>query len=213
MSNLLKDHLDEIKAVLQEDFGDFRSDPWMEPHNKLAHGLRTAVIAETLRQNICPDDPSVDPTILMVASWFHDIRNSRSDDHEKEGAEVIPSLIGKYGSEEEIRSVCEIVRYHDHRTLEDEKKYSTTIKLVQDADRLDHLGTFDIRANFFGICYCREPIEEFTKSYENGAFDHWAKEERKELNFAFSKEVYDEKIEFQRQFGLRMIREMRGELC
>ena len=85
MPKLLKNHLDEIKVVLREDFGDFRSAPWMEPHNKLDHGLRTAVIAETLRQNICPDDPSVDPTVLMVASWFHDIRNSRSDDHDKEG--------------------------------------------------------------------------------------------------------------------------------
>ncbi|MBQ3065291.1 MAG: hypothetical protein IJC98_03540, partial [Clostridia bacterium] len=107
MSTSLKDHLDEIKQVLREDFGDHRSAPWMEPQNKMNHGLRTAVIAETLRQNICPDDKSVDPHVLMVASWFHDIRNGRSDDHENEGADIIPSLIGMYGSEEEIRAVCE----------------------------------------------------------------------------------------------------------
>ena len=109
-------HLDELRAICEEQLAAKSSHAWKEPGNKFEHGIRTAKLAERLRTAICPDDDTVNADILTVAAWFHDLCNGQ-DDHENAAADALPALIGHLVTEEELSAVCALIRVHDHLTL------------------------------------------------------------------------------------------------
>lgn len=217
MTKGIKHHLDELRAICETQLAAKSSHTWKEPGNKFCHGIRTAKVAERLRTAICPDDTSVNPDVLTVAAWFHDLRNGQ-EDHENAGADALPALIGHLITEEELTAVCDLIRLHDHRLRDvtiDERLsvYSPSLLLLQDADFLDHLGTYSVWATFADFTYRQKTPYDYAAQFTDGSYDRFAARWRREINYPRSLEIFEEKINFEVEFGKRMLRELDGEFC
>ncbi len=212
----LTQHMDAMKAVLASALADKASHIWKEPGNKYEHGLRTAKLALQLKADLGIPDTEVDPGILTVAAWFHDVCNSADvSDHENAGADLLPSLIGSYCTQEELAQIQQIVRVHDTRlkNLATEERlctYPHIVLLVQDADLIDHLGTYSIWATFSDLVYRHKTPNDYVVPFENGAFDRWANSWRIKMNYSHARDLFDEKIAFEKAFAARMRRELDG---
>ena len=122
MTKGIKQHLDELRAICEAQLAQKSSHTWKEPGNKFDHGIRTAKLAERLRTEICPDDTSVNPDVLTVAAWFHDLCNGQ-EDHENAGADALVRPLGilPSGADAQIRgrtvadAPCKGVGNADHR--------------------------------------------------------------------------------------------------
>lgn len=217
MTKGIRLHLDELRTICETQLADKSSHPFKEPGNKFDHGIRTAKLAERLRLAICPDDTSVNADILTVAAWFHDLCNGQ-DDHENAGADALPALIGHLVTEEELRAVCDLIRLHDHRCKDiaiDERLavYPPALLLLQDADFLDHLGTYSVWVTFAEFSYKKKTPADYANQFIDGSFDRFAARWRRSVNYPLSLEIFEEKIHFEVEFGKRMLRELDGEFC
>ncbi len=217
MTKGIRTNLDTIRAVCKEQLAAKSSHPWKEPGNKFDHGIRTAKLAERLRCEICPGDTSINPEVLTVAAWFHDLCNGQHD-HENAGADALPALIGHLITEEELTSVCDLIRLHDHRHKDitiDERLavYPPALLILQDADFLDHLGTYDVWITFAEFSHNRKTPLDYAQQFTDGSFDRFAARWRREINYPRSLEIFEEKISFEVEFGKRMLRELDGEFC
>lgn len=189
-------------------FGTKSSHPWKEKGNKFHHGQRTANLALTIRKLVLPEDGSHDG-IIKVAAWFHDIENG-TENHEKAGAERTGEILRGCCSADEIEGICEIIEYHDDR-CSDGGNRSVYLKIHQDADHLDHFGTFEIWAIFRDAASHGVSMDETVDFLTNTRLNEYEKY-RNELNFAVSKKIYDEKHGFLKDFTNRFAVENKGEL-
>ncbi len=210
-------HMEELRAVLKSTLSEKSSHVWKEPGNKYDHGLRTATLALRLKAALGLSDTAVNPDILTVAAWFHDVCNSADEpDHENAGADLLPSLIGQYCTAEELDEIRHLVRVHDTRlkSIPTEERlctYSHAVLLLQDADLLDHVGTYSVWATFSDLVYRRKTPYDYVAPFENGAFDRWAESWRIKMNYEETRAIYNEKIAFEVAFARRMKRELSGE--
>ncbi len=192
--------LQAIKQLAFELMGNRRSHVGKEKGNKYYHGERVANLIIKLRKHILPNDDSHDE-ILTAAAWFHDISNG-SDDHGKEGAKKTREVLAKYCSDYEIEEICKIISVHDDRSSKCDL-YSDYIRLHQDADHLDHFGTFDIWMQFIYAIQHDHSFDEIIHWFRNTRREE-AKHYREELNFEISKKIFDEKNQFVMYFGERL---------
>lgn len=153
-----------------------------------------------LRKRILPDDNSHDE-ILIAAALFHDILNG-IENHEKLGAEYTRKLLENHCTKYEIDEICEIICFHDDRRPND-NNFSDYIKIHQDADFLDHFGTFDIWRVFTYTVYHQQSIIDVIDWYEN-TFQIEVEKQRQEMNFDLTRKIYDEKCLFVHSFCERL---------
>ncbi|MBQ8579021.1 MAG: HD domain-containing protein [Clostridia bacterium] len=220
MNRYLSTHMDDLRAAAASVLQEKSSHPWKEPGNKYEHGLRTATLALKLKADIGIPDDDCDPYILTAASWFHDVCNGQDEpDHENAGADLLPSLIGQYCSPEELAEIQRIIRVHDHRckggiSIEERLAvYSPAVLLLQDADLIDHVGTYSVWATFSDLVYRHKTPDDYVEAFRNGAFERFAVRWRAEMNYPQALEIYNEKIAFEKAFAERMMRELGGEYC
>lgn len=188
-----------IKKLAYEQLGNKNSHHWKEKGNKYYHGERVATLVLSLRKMVLPSDESHDE-ILTVAAWFHDIMNG-NDDHAIKGAKKAREVLHNYCTEEEMDAICDIISVHDDRYT-GRHKYSDYIKLHQDADLLDHFGTFDIWMSFIYSIHHGKTMKDVM---------HWLSDVRptedakylRELNYEISKSIYKEKSDFVKSFSQR----------
>ena len=191
--------LEKIKQILFDE--TYEKVHWNgEKSGKYYHGERVAELALKLKTYILPDDDGNHDDIIKVAAWFHDITNG-TPNHAVMGAERTKILIAEHCSEHEMREIYDILYRHDER-VSDRTEFSVYAKIHQDADFIDHFGTYDVLLRF--SCAIRdgmtiiEQIADMKWRYEN-----LYKEFENVLNFEISKKIYREKIEFFRQFTER----------
>jgi len=195
-----------IKETAFEIMGNKSSHEFKEKGNKFYHGERVAALAMKLRKLVLPDDDSHDE-IMTVAAWFHDIMNG-NDDHERKGAIKTRGVLSPYCTNEELNEICGMISVHDDRHS-GRDTFSAYIKLHQDADHLDHFGTFDVWMSFIYAVPHHQTINDVKtwllekRPAENGKY-------RNELNFEVSRRIFDEKMEFLKYFSNRFGVEMSG---
>lgn len=195
-----------IKQLAFDLLGNRNSHHWKEKGNKYYHGERVANLALSLRKIILPEDDSHDD-ILTVAAWFHDLMNG-TEEHAEKGALKAREVLQGYCTEQELNEICGIIAVHDDRYA-GRDTYSDYIKLHQDADHLDHFGTYDI---WIGFAYSIS-LGKTIKDVIDWLSDIRPREDekyRKELNFEVSRRIYDEKSAFVRQFSQRFRMEGTG---
>jgi HD superfamily phosphodiesterase len=196
-----------IKQLAYVLLGNKNSHPWKEKGNKYYHGERVASLVISLRKLILPEDDSHDD-ILTVAAWFHDISNGE-DNHAEVGAVNAREVLHEYCTKEELDEICTIISVHDDR-YHGRDTYSDYIKLQQDADLLDHFGSYDIWMHFI-----------YSSAHDlafNNVID-WLVDERpkddekylRELNFDISRKIYNEKSDFVKSFAERFRTEGSGQ--
>ncbi|MEA4832678.1 MAG: HD domain-containing protein [Oscillospiraceae bacterium] len=150
-------NLDKIKSIATELMKDKRSHSWKERGNKYYHGERVAKLVVTLRGIILPNDQSHDE-ILTIAAWFHDIANG-IEEHGTEGSAITREILSDHCTAAELDDICGIIAVHDDRSS-NRRFFSDYIKLHQDADYLDHFGTYDIWMNFLYAVPHNETIND-----------------------------------------------------
>ncbi len=205
--------LNLIKETAKTAMAKRRSHSWKEKGNKYAHGERVAVLAVTLRRYIFPDRDDVDD-ILTAAAWFHDIKNGTSD-HAVKGAAETRTLIADYCSGDELNQICHIISVHDDRDEYTDAKngrrgiHTELVMLHQDADLLDHFGTYDVLSCFAYMLAYGQTVSEAAEFLLN---ERPNEDERYLyiLNYEYSREIYREKCEFLSSFARRFAIESSG---
>jgi HD superfamily phosphodiesterase len=170
------------------------------------HGQRTAKLAVALRKMILPEDDSHDE-ILTVVGWFHDIGKGMPH-HARYGAALAKEALKDHLTPDELQEIAEIITVHDHRR---HSEYSDWVKIQQDADFIDHWGTYFIWFNFAYRAWLHkgdiaEIAREQIEVYGNRQRD------LEDLNFAASRTIAEEKLRFQEMFWRRMRVEADGEI-
>ena len=202
-------NLEKIRKIAFEQMGEKSSHPGKEKGNKYFHGQRVAKIALTLRKVVLPDGDGHDET-LTVAAWFHDILNGASSEHCSEGAEYTKNLLCDLIEPKKLDEIYEIIRVHDERDC-DKTAFSDVMKIHQDADLLDHMGTMFVWEQFlYSGSHVLTPQDtaEWCNSRVNGDFGRYVGE----LNFDISREILADKRAFYEEFLHRFSAESVGEI-
>ncbi len=198
--------LQRINRIAFDYFGNTATFSFMEKGNKYDHGQRVANLSKTIRENVLPDDNTRDD-ILTVSAWFHDCMHNQKD-HAKLAAEKTQELLKNELTDDELNEVCRIVMLHDRRDLRDESVY---LKIQQDADLLDHFGTFEVWLYFPFAIHKGMNMKEACEWLLNER----PKQDQKfmdELHFDYSRKVYIEKAQFLHSFTKRMSVEAEGNI-
>ena len=102
-----------------------------------------------------------------------------------------------------------IIRVHDDRTRD--PSFSPWVKLHQDADHLDHFGTYDVwmcilecGANNLTLPRAAQKLME--RNFEE------LPPKREELNYELSRRIFDERVACSQAFAARFAKESRGEI-
>ena len=149
----------ETAALLMRDR---RSHSHKEVGNKYYHGQRVAKIAVALRKIVLPGNNSRDD-ILTAAAWMHDCANGEQNygNHASEGAEICRELLCDCCTAEELDQICHIVAHHDDRSHRTE--YDIWLKCHQDADHLDHFGSYDVMMAFLECNASGKTIDDMVR--------------------------------------------------
>jgi len=203
-------NLASIKKIAYAEFGSKRSAPYNEKGDKFTHGERVAKIAVQLRELLLPNESNLDD-ILTIAGWFHDIYNAGGVDRKTHcvlGAERTRELLTEHCTEDQLEQICNIIAVHDERKPND-NNYSNAVKILQDADHLDHFGAIGIwRFAAYAVGHdgtmndAAQHIQENRTSY----VEQWSTE----FNFELSRQVFDDKMRFENAFFERFILECGG---
>ena len=197
LDQLAQKYLRKRKTHIEREIGD-----------AYFHGMRTGKSAVLLRERIFPEQKEWDD-VLRCAGMFHDIGKG-IEPHNHSGAVLIRDLLKEELSAEEVEEVCSLIEAHCDRQPGSEK-HTERAKLLQDADLLDHYGTQGIWLSCNWYAYVgQEEMNQVPVFY----FSEWveqAKRHRELLNYEVSKEIFDEKVQFELSVVKRMELEGNGE--
>ena len=182
-----------------------RAHPERETGFICAHGQRVARGVVELRRRVT-DDASHDD-LLRCAAMFHDVGKGIGE-HGQTGAEMVRFLLKDELTPDEIEEVSRLVYAHNHRAP-DTGEWDLWAQLLQDADIIDHYGTIEVWLNFQ---YCAHADRQMTEdlSFYSDEFPAQAEKHRALLNLEEAKRVYDERVQFNKDFAVRMAVEAEG---
>ena len=165
-----------------------------EPGWLFYHGLRTARIAETLcdRLNLASDRDAI-----FAGALFHDIGKG-SEPHNVKGARVTAKALEKHCSGDELTLVCEIVRLHNQRQASN--GHSAAVRVVQDADVIDHVGPVVPWLAFYWSGTRKETAGEHVRFITGKGHAGYLERMRSQLNFDISVALFDERVSWQERF-------------
>jgi uncharacterized protein len=197
--------LQKLKELAFQHMGSRKAHREREMGFIYYHGQRVANIAVTLRKLVLPEDDSKDD-LLTAAAFFHDIAKG-IEPHGQYGAVLAGELLKEHCKPDELSEITELIRCHQLR--EKGAGYSEHIKILQDADILDHFGVIEIWMNFQYYAFTDGPVTESVKFYKE-EFPKFAQHVGEMLNYEVSRRIYKEKIDFVRSFAGRMSVEAEG---
>ena len=207
--------LQAINKIAFDLMGDKRGHEWHDVGAKYYHGQRVAKLAIALRKAILPGDDSFD-NIIMVAAWLHDICNGSDgwvdgeNIHGKQGAERAREILKPFCTSNEINEIAELIEYHDDRDLA-KQHGSDYLKILQDADSLDHRGSLEVWGTIVFAVLTNRTAQE-TAEYNLTKGFRSLDEYRELVHFELSKQIFDDKVAFYKEFIKRFSTESKGEL-
>ena len=170
------------------------------------HGKRVSEGVISLRKAVSDDDSHDD--LLRAAAMFHDVGKG-IEPHAHSGAVLVRDLLKGYATEDEVSEIARLIAVHADRHPNDEK-HDLWARLLQDADLLEHYGTYDIWMCFSYYAYNgQEGIQKAADFLEN-ELPQQAARHRELLNFEVSRHIFDEKMAFERSFTQRLLIEATG---
>lgn len=170
------------------------------------HGRRVARSALELRRLVLPDDDSGDDA-LRLAGIFHDVGKGLSP-HAAYGAAILPTAVQGLVPAELAQRAAEMIAHHCMRQVEP-SPFDLWTQLLQDADLLDHSGCYGVwmNAQFYSV---------FDGCMTDGVQFHAQTSEKYYednvdlLNFAISKKIFRDKVNFEQEFFRRAALEAEG---
>lgn len=200
-------NLVNIRALAFEHLGNRKAHKDREKGFIYYHGQRVANIALELRKMVLPDDAAKDE-IVTVAAYFHDVAKG-IEPHSYYGSTLVKEILQDECTPEELEQIAELIRYHQFR--DKTQPYHDYIKILQDADILDHVGVIEVWMNFQYYAHIDGTIADAVTFYQQ-EYDSLAEKIRNQLNFTQSIKIYDEKNRFVKDFAQRMAVEAAGDI-
>lgn len=197
-----------LEELAYKKMGKVRAHLEREPGHIYYHGLRVAKLSINIRKLIFPEESNFDD-IIYTGGLFHDIGKG-IEPHEETGYAVVKHILQEYCESSELNKVSEIVRYHCKRVFPND--YPLWIRIVQDADILDHMGTTEIWLNFLYTAYEGRSIDRSLEWYCGDEVKGHLEKMRNMLNYNESKDIWEEKVRFVDQFVQRLRLEADGEI-
>ena len=185
--------LKTIEQIAYDSMAERKEHKSREPGWLFFHGARTARIASWLCARLEYEDQC---DVIYVAALFHDIGKGNKP-HNEIGAAMTWQLLEPYCSTEELEAVCEIIKRHNMRNHASD---SQPVKIVQDADILDHVGAIGVWTSFYWSGVHNETVEDHVRFVCGEENDRYRKNMRASLNFDVSKQIFDERIAFEKDF-------------
>lgn len=171
------------------------------------HGKRVANSALELRRLILPEDPSGD-TALRLAGMFHDVGKGLSP-HAQYGAVILPEAVKDLVDDEElIRQAAQMIAHHGDRQI-GESPYDIWTQLLQDADLLDHSGSYGVWMNAQFYSYFDGCMTDGAK-YHAETSEQYFSDNVDLLNFDISKKIFRDKVDAEQAFFKRAALEAEG---
>ena len=199
---------EELKPIAFQLMGTRKAHLEREKGGIYYHGERVAKTVVALRKIILPDDSSNDET-LQIAALFHDIGKG-IEPHAGYGSVLAREALKTYFDETTLENICNLISLHCARSPED-NNYSEYVKLLQDADMLDHFGTVDVWMNFWYSAYTERDLTK-TAFFEDFDWESHCENNRKLLNYEISKRIFDEKVKYTNSFYSRLRVECMGDV-
>lgn len=160
-----------------------------------------------LRKSLCSSDASKDD-VIFVGALFHDVTKG-IEPHHKTGAQLIKTILYEECSEKELGEISEIIEFHNSRNREDLPFH---IKIIQDADILDHFGTLEVWLKFMYSAHKEENVFDAIRLWNSTENLEYIRAAKESLNFELSKEIFDKRIEFVTLFQKQFKKECYGNL-
>lgn len=186
--------IEKIEAIAHAEMATRQYLGFREPGWILHHGKRTGKIALHLAGLI---NSSVDLDALYVSGLFHDIGKGH-DRHNEVGAERTRELLSGLIAEETLDAICEAVCLHNQRKKADD--LSESVKLIQDADLVDHVGFIDVWMSFYWSVSHGESIHDHLAWFKGDDGKRFREYMRTHLNFDVSREILEDRIQSSDQF-------------
>jgi len=171
------------------------------------HCQRVAKISIKLRGELFPDQTSMDE-IIYVGALFHDVTKG-IEPHNETGAHLVKSLLRDEWTSEELLKISDIIVHHNTRKQHELPFY---IKIVQDADILDHFGSMEIWLKIMYSAHADESVFDALRLWESEEHMKYLANSRIALNYDKSKDIFDRKTQFEKQFQDRFKLECNGEI-
>lgn len=183
-----------LEALAEQHMGRRKSHIEREIGHVFFHGRRVSRSVLELRKVLFPEDGSHDE-ILRCAGLFHDLGKGL-EPHPRTGALLARELLKEELTPSELDAVCGLIAAHDDRKPESDL-HSPWEKLLQDADLIDHFGIQGVWLSFTYYAYMgQKGMAELPEFYET-EWKPMVEKNRKLLNFPFSREIFDEKTEYE----------------
>lgn len=199
------DRLNEIAVRLLKNR---KAHPEREKGSIYEHGQRVARLAVALRREVAVQDASKDD-VLRLAGMFHDIGKG-IEPHAEFGATLLMQAVKGVVPEEEAQEAARLIYAHCDRRPEDDD-HDLWVRLIQDADLLDHIGTYTVWMDIQYAAYMDESTEQAAQRLEQNA-KGYAEHCRSLLNFPVSRAIYDDRIAIYLEFAARFAEEARGNI-
>ncbi len=198
-----------INKIAEENMKNMVSHADREKGWCLAHGRRTAYLALNLRKKLFPGNTASDD-IIYTAGLFHDIGKLHSD-HEKAGALITRNLLDEHCTAEEMDEIAYIISNHNAYGC-DKSSLTNNLKLVQDADVIDHQGAVFIWLTMHMAAEKGIGVDEVLSRFEKYDTPDNILRNGGLLNFEFSKELISARYEYEREFFRKLRDEQYGTL-
>lgn len=196
----------KLEKIAENFMKNRRFHQYRETGSVYYHGARVARGTLQLRR-LTTDDAGHDD-ILRCAAMFHDIAKGMKP-HSYYGAMLVRDILKDELTPYEMDEVCRLILAHGDRRPAREV-HDLWVWLIQDADVLDHVGTGEIWMSCIHSAYMGKPITDMLDWYTCG-FDEQMAKYRSRLNLGVSREIFDSKVDFERQFIRRLMVESTGE--
>lgn len=172
------------------------------------HCARVANSVVILRKKLFPQCSEWDD-VLRCAGLFHDIGKG-IEPHNHSGAVLVRDLLKEELTSEELDKVCTLIEAHTDRRP-DTDVHNCMEKLLQDADLLDHFGAQGMWLSCTYYAYEGQQEMLQVPAFYFGEGQEQIKKNRQKLNYDISKEIFDEKIQFELSVAERMRVEGQGD--
>ena len=187
-------NLKQIEAIALAEMGTRQGLKTREPGWLFYHGLRTARIAGQLCDALGDD---VNRDVLFVGALFHDVGKG-TDPHNEHGAELARRLLAAECSDAELAQICEIVRLHNQRR--DARTHPASVRIVQDADNLDHVGPIVAWLAFYWSGVRNETADDHVRFATGEENIKYREAMRSYLNFDVSRGLFDARVRWEDDF-------------
>ena len=182
--------IQRIEEIAQTEMIGIRSDT-REPGWILYHGQRTGKIAVFLAKKL---NCEINRDVLYTAGLFHDIGKGKGS-HNEVGSHLTRHLLYGIVTSSELDKICDVILYHNQRKKSD--SFSNNVKLVQDADLIDHVGLIDVWMALYWRGHHGESIHDHIAYYKGEECRKWRDYMRSHLNYDASLQIFEQRIQLE----------------